>query len=597
MNFIAHLTAQINGVNLTAMLKKLGEAKAQGKKGEQAERIYRIWMEEPKRLLDQLTEEQKLVLAECAYGNRSKPDFLQINAKHNINFTLSIEIGYQDAPFILCFFWRDDDWSYRLVDDVSDRLKEVLPPPPALEIDSLSAESVRPIQRSEYTLGMDNRALHVYESEKVALVEARRMLQLAAAGKLRVSDSTGFPPESTQKVVGGILAAPEMDLACGEKGRPYMRKEDLAVGPIRAWAWPVLLPQCGWAKAKAGKLVLTRAGQSLLENFTPEGYAEGVAAFIADEQVDEMRRVTVIMGQSGRSAARCRIPVVLRRVAITRMLRELPKDRWVAVAEAYRVISALGGDGRVVTESNSLYIGDLHYGSLYGSEHGLGRIYLRQLAGASLVTLGLLDVSYVYPHFLCPDVEEVANASAYATPFDGMKHLRVTALGRFCLGGEASYVAPVAEARTLFRVLPNHDVVVTDAAAFSLADAAMIERFAGKVSDHVWKIERTSILAALEEGDSPEHLLAVLAEGSGAGVPEPVRLLIEETAARAKAATAKEEAVIVTFRDEATAALVASDPVARKVGLIREGDAVVVPANRLKAFRAALRALGILLPA
>ena len=69
------------------------------------------------------------------------------------------------------------------------------------------------------------------------------------------------------------------------------------------------------------------------------------------------------------------------------------------------------------------------------------------------------------------DVESLTN-------YDSVEYLRLTRLGAFCFGAVSDYEMLKAEKRTLFNVLPNHEIVVTDAAAFSAGDAALLERFA-----------------------------------------------------------------------------------------------------------------------
>jgi hypothetical protein len=323
-----------------------------------------------------------------------------------------------------------------------------------------------------------------------------------------------------------------------------------------------------------------------------------VRSFVSDSAFDELRRVTVIKGQSGKRASRGKIPPSVRRGSIVDCLRELPRGEWVEVEEAHRVLLALGGEGRVVADGMSLYIAEFQYGHLSGNDRALGRVYFRQLAGESLATLGLIDLAYAHPHYLHPELDGCwgLDDEVFTTRYDGLKHLRVTALGRYCLGVDATYEPPEQEQRSLFKVLPNMEIVVTDAAGFSTADAAMIERFAVKQSDSVWKLDGKTVLRALEAGDRAEDVLKVLRSGSGVEIPDTVRRLVEETAARAGAATGREDAVIVTFRDEETAALVAHDNAAGKAVRCREGASVVVRSKNVRAFQSALRSLGILLP-
>ncbi len=602
MDFLTNLNTNITSESLRAILTHLGEKKLPTRKAEMAQWLNRIWLEEPRRLLDALSEPERMLLAECVHGGDPDPDVGKLNAKHGYKYSIPYQSGWREHHVILCFIGRDDyRVSYRLVEGVMDRLKTLLAPPPALKVRSdkaTPAEGRWTFKHWDNTEKHKTRALRCYESERVAPLELRRMLQLAAAGKLSVSDATGMPSEATRKTVGAALCAPDLDLALPvDQHLPY-RESDIDPGPVRAFAWPVLLQQCGWAKPKSGKLDLTRKGRELLDEFTFARYAEGVRAFVSDAVFDELRRVTVIKGQSGKLASRGKIPPSVRRNSIVNCLRELTRSEWVEIEEAHRVLLALGGEGRVVADGMSLYIAELQYGHLSGHENALGRVYFRQLAGESLATLGLIDLAYAYPHYLHPELDGCwgLDDEFFTTRFDGLKHLRVTALGRYCLGVDATYEHPEQEQRSLFKVLPTLEIVVTDAVDFSAADAAMIERFAVKQSDSVWKLAGKTVLQALETGDRAEDILKVLRSGSGVEIPDTVRRLVEETAERAGAATGREDAVIVTFRDGGTAALVARDYASGRAVLFRDGASVVVRAKNLKGFQSALKNLGILLP-
>lgn len=602
MDFFTNLNTTLNAQHIRNILSHLGERKLPSRKGDLAQRLHRVWLEEPHRLLNALSEPERLLLAECAHGGDPEPDIARLNAKHGFSYAIPYQGGWGGHHAILCFLSCDDfGRTYRLVDGVMDRLKSLLPAPPALTIASvpeLPEEGRWTFEKWDKSLDHTTRVLRRYDSERVAPMEARRMLQLAAAGKLRVGEKTGLPSEAAQRMVAAALCAPDLDLTPPQSERQLRRESGADPRPVRAFAWPVLLQQCGWATAKAGKLALTRQGRELLDAFTFGRYAEGVRAFVSDSAFDELRHVTVIKGQSGRHASRGRIPAETRRHSIVECLAELPRDAWVEIEEAHRALIALGGEGRVVINGMCLYIAEARYGHLSGYEGALGRVYLRQLAGESLATLGLIDLGYAYPHYLHPELDGCwgLDDEPFTTRYDGLKYLRVTALGRFCLGVDPAYEPPEQEQRALFKVLPNMELVVTDAGGFSTADAAMLERFSAKVSDSVWRLDAATILDALASGQSAADILTTLESGSGVDVPDTVRRLIQETALRAGAVTDCEDAVIVTFRDEETAVLVAHDPRAGKIVLCREGRSLVVRARNRKGFQSALRNLGIILP-
>lgn len=601
MDFVTNLEANLTADSIRNILTHLGEKKKPTRKGEMVQRLQDIWQREPRRLLDALSAPERMLLAECAHTDSIFPDVARLNAKHGFSYSIPHSSGYRDVHVVLCFLARERNWDHELVDGVLDDLRRLLPAPPPLQIASLPdlpAEGTWTFPRWGGKENVCTRALQGYESERTAPVEAKRMLQLVSADKLRVSDKTGLPTPATQRAVSEALCAPEMDLVLPKGEHRLWRESDRDPGPVRAFAWPVLLQQCGWTKPKAGNLTLTRKGKALLDAFTFEGYAEGVQHLLSDTAFDELRRVRVLKGQSGRRSGRGRVPLETRRNGIFNCLSALPRNRWVTIEEAHRALLALGENGYAYAEGMCLYIHEFQYGHLSGRETDIGRIYFRQLLGESLATLGLVDLGYGYPHYLHPELDGSwgLDDEVYVTRFDGVKYLRPTPLGRFCLGVDDTYAPPEVEQRALFKVLPNLEIVVTNPVSFSVADAAMIECFAKRKSDSVWKIDRKTVLGALEAGDTPEHILGVLQSGTHVDIPVTVRDLVADTAVRAGAATGRHDAIIVEFRDEETAALVAHDTTASKAILCREHTSVVVYRKKAKAFQNALRKLGILLP-
>ncbi len=596
MQFYENLLNNLNSESLKTILATLETRAAGLRKKELADAINAIWIQAPQRLLNILSEPERLLLAESAH-NYSEPDPVKLNAKYGFSYRIPYHTGYRSQLLaIRCFIYSDYN-EYFLVDDIDERLRKLLPEPRPVEVAAiieLPKEGSWNIPTWRDKDNRETRSLREYKSELIAPAELRRLLQLTAAGKLRVGERTGVPSAATRKIVSEALCAPELELANQEQDDPDTQ---LPPEASRAHAWPILLQQCGWAKAKGGKLELTRQGKAIFENFTFALYAEGVKKFIADKNFDEMSQVSIIKGQSGRQTSRYRIAVPHRRYAIMDCIRSLPTGEWVELEEAYRILVASGGNCRVVSEGFCLYIYSQQYGHLGGSERMLGRVYFRQLAGNALATLGLIDLGYAAPHFLHPELYDSwgVDDEAFTTAYDGLKYIRTTKLGRFCLGTDASYEEPVAECSRMFKVLPNLEIVVTNPGEFSSADAAMLERFAKKKSDAVWKLDNSTILKALAAGDSEDDIIKIMRAGSDNELPITVLRLITDVASRANAAISQEDAVIVRFRDKETAALVEHDTAARKTILCRDGAALVVPKKSLKTFQTAARKLGILI--
>ncbi len=598
---LEHLLIDLKTDELRPLVAALCSKPRPARKQEMAEALHRVWLTAPGSLLALLSDAERLLLAECAHGGSCRINHAQLLAKHGVSVKARSGSWYEErnTPGALKCFVEYSPYgdAPRLLDGVDERLRELLPKPPPLRIESVAEAppELRPQGNGESP--HPPIPLKKHESESVAPVELRRMLQLVAADRLSVSEATAFPTASSVKVAAEVLVAPELDLAMPADVLRHRLRKTENPGFQRAFVWHVLLQQCGWAKAKAGRLVLTPSGRALRQDFSAAGMSKGIEAWTNDENFDELRRVAPIKGQGGRVSRRYVSPLQPRRRAILETLRILPCGRWVAHAEAYRVLLALGLKCDLGHQIHGLYVGDARYGSLAYYPGGVARVYFRQTVCESLATLGLVDLAYRHPHSLMPDFDHDRSFDVdYMTDYDGVRYLRVTPLGRFLLGLDATYELPEPPSRAIFKVLPNLEVVVTDSAAFSVADAAQLARFADCKSDAVWRLGAGSILRALEAGDTADGILALLRAGSGTEIPPTVATLLRDTLARAGAAVSQEPGVLVTFRDDETAALVANDTAAAKTIASHTGSVVAVRGRNLKAFQTALRNLGILLP-
>ncbi len=567
MTFLQNLTDNMTADTLRNLLRALNGKGVSGTKEIMGARMLEIWQSNPQRILDKLSDPEIKLLAECVHEDHAHPNVDRVNARYGFSYSIPYKGGYKEQNFIHAFIFTPDRYSdYELVSDVKETLKKHIPVPPPLAI-----KSSEPLETDP-----------VYNAERIALVEAKRVLQLVSAGKLKVSEKTRLPSAACIKQVKTILCEPETEFT-----------------PERSYAWPVLIQQCGWAKPRVGKLGLTRSGKALLENFTPEGYAAGVQTMIYESVFDEMSRAPAIKGMKSRWARRCREDANVRRSSITNALEDFPVGEWITIEAAFDNIVASGNSFDVVTNGESLYIGDANYGTLGNEELGIARVYFRVLAAESFATLGLLDSAGDDPvPWGSPDISDCwgIECEEFITHYDAVEYLRLTPLGAFCFGATFDYEIPKAEKRTLFNVLPNYEIVVTDANAFSAGDAALLERFAKKTSDSVWKMNKKTIFQALEDGDSADDIRSVLQTGTANELPQTVIQLIDETAERSGAATQREEAVAVTFRDKHTAVLAEHDAAIRPSIFCRNGSTLFVRSKNLKKFQSGLRKLGILLP-
>src|SRR5262249_11220379 len=149
------------------------------------------------------------------------------------------------------------------------------------------------------------------------------------------------------------------------------------------------------------------------------------------------------------------------------VLAQLPTGGWVAVDEFFRVVRAIGEDFAVAREAWKLYVADQYYGSFEYGGGGLvlvrGRLILARPFWYSR-TPGAIDIAYIAPQGARDDYSHHWGTDEYEclSRYDGLKSLRINALGAWVLGVSRHYEPePLVTPRT-WRVLPNHEVVSTE---------------------------------------------------------------------------------------------------------------------------------------
>jgi hypothetical protein len=154
--------------------------------------------------------------------------------------------------------------------DLKALLKTFVPPPRAVQIKS-TIKLPSTISRTktgfdrttfrrtkqQYTEEMSFTCL---ETERTALHDLKAVLRLIDAGKVRASDKTKRVTAAGAKAITKIL----------QGGDFYSENETLndylntPVGPMKAFAWPLILQSAGLAELAGTKLKLTSAGQKAL---------------------------------------------------------------------------------------------------------------------------------------------------------------------------------------------------------------------------------------------------------------------------------------------------------------------------------------------
>lgn len=212
-----------------------------------------------------------------------------------------------------------------------------------------------------------------------------------------------------------------------------------------------------------------------------------------------------------------------------------------------------------------LYLADPQYGSLgyagfYHWELLEGRYSLAVLfeyAG----TLGLVDLDYVHPVGAREDFsnnwggEDLDALSRY----DGLRSIRLTALGAYVLGLTGAYQpsdTEVTDAAPL-KVLSNLDIVAT--ANIPAPQRLLLCAYAKQINDRVWTVSATSLLAALDCGRDSTEFITFLTQHTNHDIPDVLTTLIADVARRARQLTDLGHARVIECADSATAVLITRD--------------------------------------
>ncbi|OHB78247.1 MAG: hypothetical protein A2W31_04545 [Planctomycetes bacterium RBG_16_64_10] len=547
--------------------------------------------------LGELSDGERLFLAEAAHhGGRVSPRVFA--AKHQVRppRTSRWVDSRAASPIHLLLEESESSGEAVIPKELAQRLRPLLPKPraPAVTtVDEIPAKLDLGNEGSYY--GDSPRPIHFFDAEKTVFAELRRVLNLVQAGKVRVQDKSRRPTDSSTRLLTTALVVPDFDLELPEKDRDRYTE---TVGPVRAHAWAVLVQQCGWAKPHGGLLSLTKVGKELLGEMSPTTFRAGFQRLLGDDQFDELNRVNHIRGQSGKAKRHMTHPSK-RRVAICDSMARWPVGRWIPFDEAFRFVAASGHYLDVIDAYASyLYLVELRYGHLGNAGDDIERQYLRAFLMESMTTLGVVDVAYVHPQGLWPELSDSwgTDDMEFCGRYDGLQYARLSSLGAYCLGVTDAYEAPAAEQRSLLKVLPNRELAVSGGAELTPADRATLELFAKRKGDHLWSLDSQHILNYVESGGSVEDVTRFLTHNTGQEIPHTVAVFLNDLTGNLAAVRGTERAILVEMKDAEVAARVAHDRQTKSLCRLAGDQYLVVPEKDEQAFRTAMKKLGYVLP-
>ncbi|MBL9087412.1 MAG: hypothetical protein JNM10_09740 [Planctomycetia bacterium] len=474
-------------------------------------------------------------------------------------------------------------------DDLRARLVAFVPPPAPATVPTLDAPPAVHERTDRGTA--DAVPVTVHETARRAVREALGVLRLADAGKLSITETNRRPTPASVAEVAAILEGGDFYAA-----PPPKRRADAEVGPIRAFAWPMLVQAAGLVERAGAKLRLTATGRRALAQPPAELLRDLWQRWLRTSLLDELARVECVKGQTGRGQRDLTSPAE-RREAITRTLSLCPPERWIDVDRLLDHAWATGHEFTVARHLWHLYVAEPRYGCL--AQYNVGRLLERRVLLCLLLeyaaTLGLVDVALTPPAFARADWTDLwgVDELTWFSRYDGLRYVRITPLGAYVLGVTTS-PPPEPKPTSALRILPTGEIVATDD-RFGPTDVLALDACARRSSDRTWVLDATSLLAAVQAGRPIAELRAFLRAQAVDPLPATVERLLDDVERRCAAVVDRGLVRSVECASEALASELAHDARTRRHCRAAGGPFLTVPPASERAFRRGLVELGYVL--
>ncbi|HJZ50365.1 MAG TPA: helicase-associated domain-containing protein [Roseiflexaceae bacterium] len=561
-------------------------------------------------LWSRLTPVQQQVVSEVAHNlggqynagliEAKYPDAPSPKSPRGYGYSFYVIGGKKEVatPFDLFFYYNYELGRY-IPADLAQLLREQVPPPPAVRLKSHAEPPAIP-KLPKY--GGQLPEVMVSETERAIFHDLGATLYLIQEGKAAVSPATRLPTLPTLRLLRQNLLLGDYFADTG-----YDRAEDA----IRPLALIVLAQAAKWAQPSAAgnKLELTRAGQALLgAPLGAQHVREAWERWLKSDVLDELSRIRNIKGQQAKGT-RLTKPAD-RRAQLAGALRTFPLERWVTMDELLRYMRASGrlpaiergGGGSLgVGSYNTYYEEDLGFSAAKYWDVITGS-YLRATLWEYVATLGLIEIAYTWPEETPHDFGNLYYLETdYLSRYDGLLAMRLTNLGAYVLGLTGEYTPPALIGESdapMLKVLPNLDIVITDATRFAPNERALLERVAAPQSQDVYRLSREQLLEAANSGLDLPQVKQFLAARSGqaeADFPQIVRVFFEDLEKRLGALRDIGAMLVLESDDPFLLTELSNNPALRaqvQLGAIGERTVLLIPEAHEAAVRKQLRKLG-----
>lgn len=550
-----------------------------------------------RQLWNDLDEMQKAAVAEAVYSDRylwnperfiakygDEPEWIEPDS--DVMPGLSF---YATPKKISLFLYEDESIEYLFIpSDLLPKLQQFVPPPIPLQlqtVDKLPEVFLRPVKQLSISsrdreIKPEEFPLQTAFREQSAVQDLQSVLRLIASGKISVSEKTRKPSSASLKEIESILV----------EGDYY---DNTNLEPMQPFAWCALMQAAGLVEGK--KLELTAAGQKAIAQPPHQTLRQIWKKWEKNKLFDELQRIKSIKGQTGK-AQRTLTATDKRRGAIVQALRDCPVGQWVEFTQFSRYLQASERELKVTRDPDSFSLdGDPTAGRHEETTYEwltFGERYLLVVLFEYMATLGMLDVAFVHPSKKQPIWNGMyMGENEYFSQYDGLLYFRLTALGAYCLEISDRYQPIALNIENSVKVLPNLEVVVTGNKLPATA-SLMLDFYAEKVSDLVWRIGDRKLLSAHADGHDLQQFQEFLLTLNGEPLPKTVEQLLSDIISRTQAVTKRGTAVIIDCADAATATLIANDSRTKKYCMIAGERSLVVPMESETKFLNALQKIG-----
>ncbi len=553
---------------------------------------------------DRLDEHQQLAVRETLHSPEGVFDPARFRARYGRLPAGYKDTGYRKSSLLRFFLYPVDRYVDRpavIPADLGKRLREFVPEPPEA---MLAAADELPETVEQRLRGYAPKGNEKFRSvtlirrdmERASAYDLLAVLRLVDRGRIAVSAKTRRASAVAMRRIAEVLTGGDFFDPTEKKKHSWSQ----VAGPIRSFAWPLLLQAARLAVPHGTKLALTRAGRAALGEPPANALYRLWQRWMNNSLLDEFSRIDVIKGQHRGKGKRSMTATADRRVAVGDALGECPVGRWVRLEEFSHFMYVTPFDFSVTHDPWRLYIGESQYGSLgYAGHHHWeivqGR-YVMCLLFEYAATLGLIDVAYTHPDGARHDFAGNWGTDdlAFLSRYDGLQYFRINPLGAWCLGIADEYVPAAPPPSASLTVYP--DLRLQWEEPISADERLLLEMWATAETGGIWRLDQEKAFSAIEGGHDVDALRKFLAARDDQPLPETVEGFLRKTERDARALSQVGSALLIECASAEIADRIAADKRTARLCLRAGERHLAVYAAKANAFRRAIHALGYGMP-